>query len=165
MDNGHTQRGSQQPSKGLEPHKRNVTTFSSTNQPTPKTKGAARKVNDNKKTQAQKAMADAGYNPMQQLIGIAQKYERMIINSTNWRGGKASDKEIDSYVKELTKINENLAKYFSSTAPVETSMAQSTIEDSVTADAPIEISDDDPLTPRELAESKRTMMNRLEEKF
>lgn len=165
-DNVDTRRGSQQPSKGIMPQCRNATSFSKTHQPAPKTKGAAIKRDNKKRTQAQQAMNDAGFNPIQQQIGLAQKYERMIINQQNWIGGKATAKEMDTYAASLLKINEGLAKYFSSTAPVETSFHQDPIEDSVTSDAPVEIlAPDAPLTQKELASTRRDMIKRLDDKF
>ena len=159
----HVQRGTQQKSKGIMPQCRNSTSFSSTNQPAPRTKAKAQAFNRSKKTQAQQALQNAGYNPIQVHIGLAEKYNKMIVDNTNWRGGEASGKEIETYVKELTKINETLASYYSSKAPIETSVESTSIEDSVTADAPVDPSA--PLTPKELMEARRSMIGRLEDKL
>ena len=159
----HVKRGTQGPSKGIMPQCRNSTSFSSMNQPAPRTKAKARALNGNKKTQAQNALQLAGYNPIEVHIGLANKYNYMITNSTNWRGGDASGKEIETYVKELTKINETLASYYSSKAPIETSVDAPTIEDSVTSDAPID--DNAPLSPQELMKARRNMISRLDDKL
>ncbi len=157
-------RGTQEPSKGLKPQNRNSTSFSKEYQPAIKTKKRAASFNKTKKTQAQVAMSIAGYNPMEQLIGLASKYSEMITDGTNWRGGKSSLKELESYIKEFTRINEIMARYFSSTAPIETSM-EDPIEDSVTADAPVAISRDAPLTERDKMMARKDMKGRLEDKL
>jgi hypothetical protein len=133
------------------------------NQPAPKTKAKAQAYNRSKKTQAQQALQTAGYNPIEVHIGLAQKYNKMIVENTNWRGGEASGKEIETYVKELTKINETLASYYSSKAPIETSVDDMAIEESITVDAPVDPKA--PLTQKELMDARRKMIGRLEDKL
>jgi len=159
-----TIRGTQAPSKGILPQKRNAHSFSKENQPAIKTKKRAIAYGSTRKTQAQQAMSAAGYNPMERMILLATKYEDMISTNTNWRGGEASSKEFDYYIKEYSKLNETLARYFSSTAPIETSMEPST-EEPVKPGAPVEYGKDEPLTQKELMTARRTMIGRLEDKL
>ena len=148
-------------SQGLQPQKRNQTSFSSTYQPHPASNKKATAATFKRRTQAQEAMAKAGFNPMEQLIGISAQYTEMISKGVNWRGGDASEKEIASYVKELTNINLQLSRYFSSAAPVETVAANdgNVIEQGEVVD------NTKPLSPQELMKARRNMITRLDDKL
>lgn len=152
---------------GRVPQRKNSTSFSKTHQPDnyDHLKGergsANRKKRYAKKTQAQTALEEAGHNPMQVLIGMQTKYAEMIKNKKNWVGADATAKELDAYVREFTKINENLATYQSSKAPVQTE--DDTPEEVSTGTA--QVDEDAPLTDRQLMDARKKMIARLEDKL
>lgn len=149
------------------PQKRNSTTFSKTHQPDnyDHLKGergsANRKKRYTKKTQAQDALANAGHNPMQVLIGMSEKYQKMIADGVNWTGMPATSKELDAYVREFTKINENLATYQSCKAPVQTE--DDTPEQNISG--PEVVDENAPLTDRQLMNARKNMIARLDDKL
>jgi hypothetical protein len=148
----------QGPSQGIQPQKRNQTSFGSDYQPSTKARKAGQLKSKQKRTQAQMALDLSGYDPMSALIVTAVKYADMLNRGVDWMGNPASIKQIETYAKELTKINENLATYQSAKAPVENISVDPELLEA--GDAPV--ADEGPLTTRELASCKRDMLNRLD---
>lgn len=146
--------------KGVAPHKKNQTSFSSTYQPSGAAKAAGQKRNRELETQAQEAMNNAQYNPMEKMIAVANQYELMIANKVSWDGmTPASNNEIANFVKALTKINETLIGYQSAKAPVRQVSAEIPKNESSKVD------DSAPLSVKDLMTAQRNMVANLEERL
>ncbi len=175
---------------GRQPQKRNQTSFSSTYQPDssrrsrgnkPKTVTGlvetTAKKRGLKRTQAQRVMQEQNFNPMENMVAMAQQLENMIAKKIDWWGEPATKTDLKQFQTQYIKLNERLLEYQSSKAPVQICTEdQQAIEEAEAEERAKHIEDvkpeqietvdkDTPLSITELANAKKNMLKDMEDRF
>jgi hypothetical protein len=166
MFNNDNQKRGQGKSRGVTPQRKNQTSFGSDYQPSKASYEKAketRKKNQLAKTQAQEAMEVAGHDPMMALIGIVQQYEYMLGERVDWFGEALTPKQHLDFVKEYTRMNENLTTYYSSKAP--TQLLKADPIEPAKKKAELTDIDEAPLTAKDLVNAKKAAQKRLDDRI
>lgn len=143
------------------PQMRRSTSFSSTYQPPADhyrgEYNSERGKPRHKRTVAKEAFEKMGHNPMEVQISMVKMYQDMLNRKVGWDGETPiTAKERESFCKEIAKINQDLMTYQTAKASVQSTIAEREEDEEIKDSKTIE-SEDRPLNPSELLETRRTM--------